>query len=221
MKVLAFNGSPRKAWNTAVLLNHALEGAASQGAETEIIHLYDLNYKGCISCFACKLKNGKSYGKCAYKDGLTPILEKIEQADAIVFGSPIYLGAVTGEMRSFLERLIFQYLVYDKNYSTLFSKKIQTGFIYTMNVDDSRLHEMGYEHHLNLTEMALKRTFGTVESLFVTDTYQFDDYSKYVVTSFDPEKKAKRRKEEFPNDCQKAFEMGSRFATGVITEETN
>ncbi|WP_094606446.1 hypothetical protein SPSIL_049920 [Sporomusa silvacetica DSM 10669] len=220
MKVLAFNGSPRKTWNTAVLLNHALEGAASQGAETEIIHLYDLNYKGCVSCFACKLKDGKSYGKCAYKDDLTPILEKIEQADAIVFGSPIYLGAVTGEMRSFLERLIFQYLVYDKNYSTLFSKKIQTGFIYTMNVDDSRLHEMGYERHLNLTEMALQRTFGAVESLFVTDTYQFDDYSKYVVTSFDPEKKAKRRKEEFPNDCKKAFEMGARFATGVITEET-
>lgn len=221
MKVLAFNGSPRKTWNTAVLLNHALEGAASQGAETEIIHLYDLNYKGCVSCFACKLKDGKSYGKCAYKDDLTPILEKIEQVDAIVFGSPIYLGAVTGEMRSFLERLIFQYLVYDKNYSTLFSKKIQTGFIYTMNVDDSRLHEMGYERHLNLTEMALQRTFGAVESLFVTDTYQFDDYSKYVVTSFDPEKKAKRRKEEFPNDCKKAFEMGARFATGVITKETN
>ncbi|CQR71048.1 2-amino-4-deoxychorismate dehydrogenase [Sporomusa ovata DSM 2662] len=220
MKVLAFNGSPRKTWNTAVLLNHALEGAASQGAETEIIHLYDLNYKGCISCFACKLKNGKSYGKCAYKDDLTPILEKIEQADAIIFGSPIYLGAVTGEMRSFLERLIFQYLVYDKNYSTLFPKKIQTGFIYTMNVDNSRLQEMGYERHLNLTKMALQRTFGAVESLFVTDTYQFDDYSNYVVTAFDPEKKAKRRKEEFPNDCKKAFEMGARFAAGVITKET-
>jgi multimeric flavodoxin WrbA len=62
MNVLAINGSPRKKWNTATLLNTALEGAASQGAKTEIIHLYDLNYKGCISCFACKLKNGKSYG---------------------------------------------------------------------------------------------------------------------------------------------------------------
>lgn len=218
MKVLAFNGSPRKTWNTAILLNHALEGAASQGAETEIIHLYDLNYKGCVSCFACKLKGGKSYGKCAYKDDLTPILEKIEQADALVFGSPIYLGAVTGEMRSFLERLIFQYLVYDKDYSTLFSKKLPTGFIYTMNVDDNLLHEMGYKRHLNLTEMALKKTFGAVESLFVTDTYQFDDYSKYVVTSFDPKKKANRRKEEFPNDCKKAFEMGARLATGITIQ---
>lgn len=50
MKLLALNGSPRKTWNTAALLNRALEGAASQGAETELIHLYDLSYKGCVSC---------------------------------------------------------------------------------------------------------------------------------------------------------------------------
>lgn len=61
MKIIAINGSPRKNRNTATLLNKALEGAASQGAETELIHLYDLNYKGCVSCFACKIKNGKSY----------------------------------------------------------------------------------------------------------------------------------------------------------------
>lgn len=221
MKVLAVNGSPRKKWNTGILLHHALEGAASQGAETEIIHLYDLNYKGCVSCFACKLKDGTSYGKCAYKDDLTPVFEKIEQADAIILGSPIYLGAATGEMRSFLERLIFQNLVYDKNYSSLFKKKIPTGLLYTMNVDDSRMGEMGYLQHLKLTEKAMERTFGTAESLFVTDTYQFDDYSKYVVTSFDPVKKAKRRKEEFPNDCKKAFDMGVRFATGANTDELN
>lgn len=59
MKLIAINGSPRKDKNTAALLNKALEGAASQGAATELIHLYDQDYKGCISCFACKLKNGK------------------------------------------------------------------------------------------------------------------------------------------------------------------
>jgi len=76
MKVLAFNGSPRKTWNTATLLNKALEGAASQGAETELIHLYDLNYKGCISCFACKTKGGKSYGKCPIQDDLAGLQAK-------------------------------------------------------------------------------------------------------------------------------------------------
>ena len=214
MKVLAINGSPRKQWNTATLLNKALEGAASEGAETEIIHLYDLDFKGCTSCFACKLKNGKSYGKCGYKDGLTPVLEKIPGIDALILGSPIYLGAVTGEMRSFLERLVFQYLVYDANYSSLFPKKIPTGFIYTMNVDEARMKDMNYGVHFGFNEGFLGRTFGSSESLIVNDTYQFNDYSKYVVTSFSEEAKAKRRKDVFPADCQKAFEMGARFAKG-------
>ena len=66
MKVIAINGSPRKKWNTAILLEKALEGAASQGADTELVHLYDLDFKGCSSCFSCKLKGGKSYGKIIY-----------------------------------------------------------------------------------------------------------------------------------------------------------
>jgi len=212
MNVLAFNGSPRKNWNTATLLNKALEGAASQGAATEFIHLYDLNYRGCISCFACKRKDGKSYGKCAVMDDLTPVLQKIEKADAIIIGSPIYFGDVTGLLRSFLERLMFQYLVYDTNYSSLFKNKISVGFIYTMNVDHNRLEQVGYEQSFKGTEMSMARIFGSSESLFVTDTYQFDDYSKYVATAFDEKEKARRRLEAFPNDCQKAFEMGVKFA---------
>ena len=79
MKVMAFNGSPRKKWNTATLLNKALEGAASQGAETKIVHLYDLDFKGCISCFTCKTRGGKSYGTCGVKDDLTPIYGEIKE----------------------------------------------------------------------------------------------------------------------------------------------
>ena len=54
MKVMAFNGSPRKKkWNTVTLLKSALEGAASVGAETELVQLYDLDFSGCMSCFSC------------------------------------------------------------------------------------------------------------------------------------------------------------------------
>ena len=70
MKLIAFNGSPRKKWNTATLLEHALKGAKSEGAKTELIHLYDLDYKGCTSCFACKRIGGRVYGHCAIKDDL-------------------------------------------------------------------------------------------------------------------------------------------------------
>jgi len=213
MNVLAINGSPRKNWNTATLLTQALEGAASQGAETDLVHLYDLSFKGCKSCFACKLKDGRSYGKCALQDDLTPILEKIDNADALILGSPIYWGNVTGEMRSFMERAAFPYSVYDENHTSLFKKKIPLGFIYTMNVDEQALKEWSYDSVLKATEDHFGRIFGTTETLYVTDTYQFNDYSKYVVTLFDEAHKAKRRKEHFPKDCQKSFEMGARLAT--------
>ncbi|WP_461612017.1 flavodoxin family protein, partial [Clostridium sp. Marseille-QA1073] len=211
-KVIAINGSPRKNANTATLLKKALEGASSQGAETELINLYDFNYKGCISCFACKRIGGKSYGKCAINDDLTAILKKIEEADALIFGSPIYFGDTTGAIRSFMERLMFPYTVYEENYPSLFKKKISTGFIYTMNISDDYVDKAGYKHNFKITENFMRNIFGSSESLLVTDTYQFDDYSKYVSTVWSEEKKAKRREKEFPNDCKKAFEMGVRFA---------
>jgi len=210
MKILAINGRPRKTWNTATLLNKALEGAASQGAETELIHLYDFNFKGCTSCFACKLKGGKSYGHCGFKDELSPILDKILQVHALILGSPIYLGAITGEMKSFLERLLFPYYVYGSS-ETLYPKRIPIGFIYTAGASEANLKYMNVEQQIKFNEMFLGKLFGRAESLLSTDTYQFDDYSKYV-QAFNVEEKAKRRQEVFPIDCKKAFEMGARLA---------
>jgi multimeric flavodoxin WrbA len=218
MKVLAINGSPRKNENTATLLNKALEGAVSQGAETEIIHLYDYTFQGCVSCFACKVKNGKNYGRCAVNDDLTPILEKTAKADAIILGSPIYFQGITGVMKSFLERFMFPYAKYDANYSSIFGKKISTGFIYTMNVTHNQMKELGYEQGLRFIEEGMERLFGNFESFIVNDTYQFNDYSKYVVTVFKEEHKAKVRKEQFPIDCEKAFDMGVRFARKISNE---
>jgi len=209
--IIAINGSPRKEWNTATLLGHALKGAASVGKETELVHLYDLDFKGCTSCFACKLKGGKSYGKCAVKDDLTPVLEQIYEADALLLGSPIYLGTATGEMRSFLERLIYPYLVYDPRRSTLFPRRMPTGFIYTMGADEARAREMGFWDQFRLTELVLGRIFGPSETLLVSDTLQFDDYSRYESSAFDPEAKARRHREVFPGECKKAFDLGKRL----------
>ena len=211
MKIIGINGSPRKNCNTATLVGEALEGAQSKGAESELINLYDLNYKGCKSCFACKLKDGKSYGNCAARDDLTPVLKRIEEADALILGSPIYLGTATGEMRSFLERLIFPYLVYDTEGSTLFPRRIPVGFIYTMGVVEELLEEIGYHQYFNTIKKLTERIIGESESLYVTDTYQFDDYGQYVSSRFNPEEKLKRRREVFPQDCEKAFQMGVRF----------
>jgi multimeric flavodoxin WrbA len=142
-------------------------------------------------------------------------VKKAGETDALVLGSPIYYGSVTGEMRSFMERLLFPYSVYDANRSTLFNRRIKTGLIYTMNVREEQMKQIGYDRSLGLAEMVMARIFGKSESLFIYDTYQFDDYSKYETTVFDVEAKAKRRKEEFPKDCQKAFEMGVRVAQTI------
>ena len=211
MKVLGINGSPRKEWNTATMLKKALEGAASRGGETELIHLYDLEFKGCISCFSCKRIGGKSYGECAVKDDLKPVLAKVAKADALVLGSPIYFGNVTGEMRSFLERLFFQYLVYDKDRTILTPKEIATLFIYTMNAPEEGIRKIGYPEKFKEYERLLKRFFGSAETLISTETCQFEDYSKYVTSFFDVEARKKRREEVFSQECKKAFDMGSKL----------
>lgn len=215
MKVLAVNGSPRKKWNTATLLEKALEGAASEGAETELIHLYDLDYKGCRSCFVCKQKDGKSYGACAVKDGLAPVLDAIRDVDALILGSPIYFGRVTGEMRSFLERLMFPYLEYGDPWRTLFSRTMATGFIYTMNITEEEMTEMRLRYALESTEMTLAMIFGASEAQYCYDTLQFEDHDKVVCDRVDVDAKMRRRRDVFPVDCEKAFALGCRMTRDV------
>lgn len=213
MKIIAINGSPRKDWNTATLLKNALEGADSAGAETETVHLYDLDFRGCRSCFACKTKGGAFYGKCAVNDGLSPLLEKTADADAVLLGSPIYFSSVTGMMRSFMERWMFPNLAYSNPYRSLVSKKRKTGFIYTMNIPEARFNESPLRHLLESNEASLELLFGPVETLRSFDTLQFSDYSKVFSDMFDPEHKAARRRDVFPDDCRRAFEMGARLVS--------
>lgn len=210
MKVIAINGSPRKTWNTATLLQHALEGAASQGAETKLYHLIDCDFKGCRSCFACKKPGGKSYGKCAARDGLTPILEEIaEEADAFILGSPIYIGGVTAGMRALIERLLYPYAKYDKFQSNLFTRRIPVGFVYTMNWTEELLRFLNVG--LPFVEGSLEKTFGPLETLYCYDTLQFNDYAEYDITLFDVDAKKRRREEQFPIDCRSAYDMGVRM----------
>jgi multimeric flavodoxin WrbA len=127
MKLIAINGSPRKSWNTATLLKRTIEGAQAAGAKTELIHLYDLTFKGCTSCFACKMIDSPNKGHCAMKDGLTPVLKMIEdQADAVVLGTPVYFGSMSGELKSCTERLLFAPLVYSQPPRSLFPRKLRT-----------------------------------------------------------------------------------------------
>ena len=69
---------------------------------------------------------------------------------------------------------------------------------------------------MKTNEGFFKRVFGACETLCSFDTWQFNDYSKVVADAYDVEKKAERRAEVFPQDCEKAFEMGARLAALVV-----
>lgn len=208
MNVIAFNGSPRKKGNTATLLENALAGAKNGSAKTALVHLYDLTFKGCISCFACKKIGGKHHGRCAQKDELSPILDRAAEADLLILGSPIYFFTETAMMRSFMERLIYPYLSYTPGYASLFPRKIHTGLVYTMNLTAEQMPVYGQDKSVAASRWWLAHIFGHCEVLNCFDTQQFNDYSKYLSTAFDADAKVKRRQEIFPKDCLRAYEFG-------------
>lgn len=217
MKVIVINGSPRKNFNTATLLKKAMEGAEQSGAELQYENLYEYDFTGCRSCFACKLKGNKTNGICAIRDGIRPLLEQCLQADALLFGSPIYYDNITGMMRSFLERLWYPLDTnkFDDNRQPVkvLTRTIPVGFIYTMNCPEW-LREQIYTPMFSSMENRMMAFFGSYEPLFACDTYQFRDYSRYDANMFDERKKAEQREKQWPIDCQKAYELGQRLCKG-------
>ena len=185
-KIVIVDGGPRKNMNTAQLLQRFAEGAKSVGEDVEVksVRLYDIDYKGCMSCMACKLK-GKASNICRFRDALSPLLEEIAEADGLVLGSPIYFGEVTGKMHAFLERLAFPWLSYN-DYSLTAPKRMPVVLVETMN--------------------------GLPERIIGYNTCQVAKYDNYELGSFSEEAKHAWRDAHWAEDLQKAFEAGRRMA---------
>ena len=214
MRVMAINGSPRKNWNTAKVLQSAMKGAEAVGAETELVNLYDLSFCGCKSCFACKIKNSKTGGVCAIRDELRPVLERAREADVLILGTPVYYSYPTGVMRSFMERLMFPvgtYLYENGRHVTLRDKVIPTAMIFTMNCPEDYMKQIGYPPILEENTKVMADIFGYSETLYVCNTYQFNDYSRYDFNLFREEDKRKYRDEHFAVDLQNAYDLGRRL----------
>ena len=219
MKALFINGGPRKNWTTVKILDQAMKGAADAGADVELIHLYDYDFKGCMSCFACKLKNAKTNGVCAIRDDLQPILEKAHDADILVMGSPVYFSYPTGVLRSFMERLFFPINSYNPKIdetgqmqSSLLGKFVPTAMIYTMGVPGEEMAATGhYPEIFGQNARFLESLFGYTETLCSYSSYQFSDYSRYDVMEGTQEYRAKYREEQLPKDLEAAYELGKRL----------
>ena len=102
MKVLLINGSPKVNGNTAFALNQMLEIFAAEGVETEVIQVGNQVIRGCIGCASCYKTQ-----KCVFDDLVNEVAPKLEEADGIVVGSPVYYAAPNGTLISFLDRLFY------------------------------------------------------------------------------------------------------------------
>jgi multimeric flavodoxin WrbA len=101
MKIIGLIASPHKEGNTAWIVNKILEGAKEQGAETQAYYFGDLDIKPCHGCLSCH----KGDQGCIINDDMQKLYAAIEQADAIVLGSPIYMGQMSGQAKIFTDRL--------------------------------------------------------------------------------------------------------------------
>ena len=117
MKVIGITGSPRKNGNTETLVQTVLDAAAEKGASTKMFNLNDLQYAGCQACMYCK-----THDHCKLNDGLTAVMNEIKDADAIVFGAPIYMFQFSGQFKMFEDRL-YQFLGKDFKVSLAPGKK--------------------------------------------------------------------------------------------------
>lgn len=210
-RILAVNASPRKTWNTTLVLEKALEGAAEAGAETRLVHLHGLKFTGCVSCFACK-RIEKNAEMCALKDDLRPLLEEAQTVDALIVGAPIYFGNLNAYAVAFLERLLFAGYTYNMETPSKFGGSCKSALICTMNATKEQMRQHNYPalmEHYTRTMQAILR--GPSEWLAVTDTLQHTDYSKYMSSIFDPQHKARMRAEKFPQDLEAARALGARL----------
>lgn len=206
MNVMVLNGSPRKRWNTAQLLHAAEDGARSAGAETEYVDLFDLNYTGCRSCLLCKRKSVERC-RCYWKDDLSPLIDRIFAADALILGSPIYLGDVTSQLTGLLERLRFCALSYD-DYSNYFHGSIDVAVFLTMNAPLG-MYERAYRKPMEEKFGTLRFLNGNAEVHPCCDTLQVNDYSKFSMAGFDEAHKREVHETQFPKDLERAYQVGA------------
>ncbi len=203
-RIVVVNAGPRKGWNTDTLLNEASKGAESAGAEIIRFDLFKMErYTGCISCFGCKKERFK--GHCICRDGLTPVLDAIREADGLIIGSPNYLSELTAAFRALYERLIFQNLTYNMETPCCNGHPVPVLLIMTSNAPDTMYRDLIQNY-----QQTLNRFVGPTETFVSGDTLQLNDYSKtdWPWTLFDTEAKQKRHTTVFPEECKRAYALG-------------
>lgn len=216
--VYLINASPRKQGSSAAMLTSFADGVrdvipSEKDCLLHRIALYDFCYQGCRECFLCRRKDSPYYGHCGYPDSIRDLLDAIAHSDGIAIAAPIYFHNIPGELRSFLERLLYPFISYPVGGRTcLAPKAIPVTMIYTMNVTEREMRAKQYRVYLESVENWLRFVFRIEpEIVYAFNTYQFADYEKYEAGAWDLAFKTLWKDTQFPADRRMAFAAGQRM----------
>ena len=196
MKTIVINADPKMKQEIGRLLKSAGEGAESVGSTVEYFDLYKLNMRGCMLCSICKRKNKESF-KCYWRDELSPIIEKILNADTLLIGSQIFFNEPTSHYRALVERLIYSIVSYDRNY--YYKGKVNVGIFYSV-ISPKEHFKKNVRPYLKSTEDLFKMLNGEVK---VYASY------KGLKSQRKTDSQIKEKMEEFNEDLKNAFEIGA------------
>jgi multimeric flavodoxin WrbA len=125
MKIVAFSSSPRDKSNSDILCDRIIAGATQGGAVVEKVKLHGLSIHPCTACGVCQ----KSLLEpCVFKDDMGPLINKIRDADTLIFASPIYFFTVNAQMKVFMDRLLA--LFGEEKFDALTGKKAAIALTY-------------------------------------------------------------------------------------------
>ena len=201
MKTIVINAGPKRRDCNARLAKSALEGAESVGAEVEYVDLYKLNLSGCRVCLICK--NDEDVCKCFWRDELSPLIERIFEAECVLIAAPIFFSQPTSHYMALLERLVYCMVSYKTG--NKFKGKVNVGLFYTINYPMDYF-EKSVRPHMKQSEDLLKMLNGKV----VIETYQ--NISRNM-SSNSTDDELKLKKEQFTSDLESVFEIGAELSS--------
>lgn len=201
MKTIVINAGPKRRDCNARLAKSALEGAESVGAEVEYVDLYKMDLSGCRVCLICK--NDEDVCKCFWRDELSPLIERIFEADCVLIAAPIFFSQPTSHYMALLERLVYCMVSYKTG--NKFKGKVNVGLFYTINYPMDYF-EKSVRPHMKQSEDLLKMLNGKV----VIETYQ--NISKNM-SSNSTDDELKLKKEQFTSDLKSVFEIGAKLSS--------
>ena len=196
MKTIVINADPKRKGICAQLMKQALNGAESVDAEVEYVDLYKIDLSGCRICLICK--QDEETCKCYWRDEISPLIERILDADCLLIGAPIFFSNPSSHYMALLERLIYCMVSYKTG--NKFKGKVNVGLFYTIN------YPMGYfeksiRPHLKQSEDVLKMLNGDV----VIDV--FSNISKNDISKGSDIVEVKEK--QLLNDLDKIFDIAA------------